>query len=317
MLNFSYLLQLLSNKVETMFEQVGNLHLPADWKTYHAEIKDRCINLITYKIWNGIDTLKFNSWIKNFQTEEEKYLCACILDSLMYRSNSMIKSLIYHLFNVVLPNYTRQNPTPIGEVSDWLVRLKYDEEPGVRLVAVLGEHDAPMKSSSFILRLLCKEFAINKSWIVSPDKIGYCQKSGIKTFIFIDDFLGSGRQFEDLILEYGLHRLSDSYVLYCPLVAHEDGISFMNENYGTIPIICSEFLSSKLNFFELYFGQNPDGAREFYKRMLIKRGINLAEGEEFGFGNLQIAYAFEDSSPDNALNVLWLNTTGWSPLFGR
>ena len=61
--------------------------LPKEWKTYADAIKDRCRDLIEYKIWSGLDLMQFDTWRQNFITDEEKYFSSCLLDSLIYRSN--------------------------------------------------------------------------------------------------------------------------------------------------------------------------------------------------------------------------------------
>lgn len=300
------------------------LNLPPHWQTYYADIKDRCKNLITARIWNGIDINRLNAWLKNFDTDDEKYLSACVLDSLMYRSNSKTKALIYHLFNIVLPNYTRLNPTPIGQINDWIERLQStSQDPGVRLVAAVSDDDPPTKSSHLVLRLLSKEFQIEEGWIIYPHKLKYHFQSGIRTFIFIDDFLGSGDQFNELILEYDLHNFEEknreqTYFLYCPLVAHERGIKNISETFnGKIPVVASENLKEEMNFFEIYFESEANNARKFYIQMLKKRNIHLSrEDDYFGHGNLQLGYSFEHACPDNALKILWLNKN-WTPLFDR
>ena len=77
--------------------------LPKDWKIYSNSIRDRCRDLIEHKIWSGIDKNQFEKWRCNFKTDHEKYFAACILDSLIYRSNqqtySLINQLIYRNIN--------------------------------------------------------------------------------------------------------------------------------------------------------------------------------------------------------------------------
>jgi hypothetical protein len=296
------------------------IELPPNWKTYYIEIKDRCTDLISYKIWNGLDIDRLNIWLKNFRTDEEKYLSACILDSLMYRSNSKTKALIYHLFNVVLPNFTRLNPTPIGPIDNWLERLRLiNIDPQIRIVAAVSDSDPPTKSSHLVLRLFSKEFEIHDGWIINPQKMMYDHQSGIRTFIFMDDFMGSGHQFRDIAQEYGLANLKDSYVLYAPLVAHEIGCALIEKEFeGKIKIASSEYLTKDLNFFERHFQSQPENAKEFYKNILKERKITTVDKiNTLGYGDLQIAYSFEHACPDNCLNLLWKKTDEWNPLFNQ
>src|SRR5438067_1032212 len=97
--------------------------LPRDGQTYHIEIFDRCRELINFDIWGGLHLSRLRSWITNFKTDEEKYFAACILDNLIYRSKAQTINLLEQLFQRVIPDLTRLDPTPIGSLQDCLADL--------------------------------------------------------------------------------------------------------------------------------------------------------------------------------------------------
>src|SRR5687767_9010619 len=83
------------------------IKLHKDWKIYNNSIRDRCRDLIEFKIWNGIDLDQLENWRRNFKTDEERYFSACVLDSLIYRSNEQTYSLMHQMLYKNLNNLFR------------------------------------------------------------------------------------------------------------------------------------------------------------------------------------------------------------------
>jgi hypothetical protein len=60
----------------------------------------------------------------------------------------------------------------------------------------------------------------------------------------------------------------------------------------------------------------PDSAKEFYYELLRKRRLTFTR--KLGYGQLELAYAFEHAAPNNSLPILWYNGgKKWTPLFNR
>jgi hypothetical protein len=292
--------------------------LPKDWKIYSNSIRDRCRDLIEYKIWAGIDLIKFEAWRQNFKSDKEKYFSACILDALIYRSNSQTFSLINQMLFKNLNNTFRiLGKTELQNFPHCIREVSHD--PLVRLVPAITRHSPVTKSSNEILRFMKRHFQVCEQWIVNPWNIQDEIKKGIETFIFFDDFLGTGNQFEDVILDSSLNRfLNSSKIIYAPLVAHETGISYLKLQYPNLSIIYTEELKiSSHSFFCNYFRDEQDNAKVFYLDMLAQRGINYGSGNQFGYCDMELTFAFEHAAPDNSLHVLHTRHPNWSPLFNR
>lgn len=292
--------------------------LPKEWKIYSNSIRDRCRDLIEYKIWGGIDLIRFDAWRQNFQTDEEKYFSACVLDSLIYRSNSQTYSLINQMLYKNLNNLFRiLGENDLQNFPECLIDRNID--PFVRLVPAITRHSPVTKSSNEILRFMKRHFRISESWIVNPWNINDELIKGVRAFIFIDDFLGTGHQFEDTIIDSSLTEIINSnLIVYAPLTAHAEGIEFLNINHPQLKIICSERLNrTSHSFFSNYFQDEQIEAKAFYIEMLEKRGIALGRGNQYGYGDLELTFAFEHAAPDNSLHVLHERRDNWVPLFNR
>ncbi|MCF6142422.1 hypothetical protein L1S34_14090 [Flavobacterium sp. K77] len=294
------------------------MELPKDWKIYSNAIRDRCRDLIQYKIWSGIELVQFNKWRNNFKTDEEKYFSACVLDSLIYRSNQQTYSLIEDMLFKNLNNLFRT--LGYTEIIDFPNNMTtHIKDPLIRFVPVITRFDPVTKSSNEILRFMKRYFYISEQWIINPWNIEEEVKKGVKIFIFIDDFLGTGQQFDDAITYSNLGQLiKNNTFIYATLLAHENGIKFLEIEHPLVQIVQSEKLSnSSHSFFYNYFPKNEMEAKNFYVEMIQKRGITLSSGNEYGFGNLELTVAFEHAAPDNSLQILTYRTENWNPLFNR
>ncbi len=292
--------------------------LPKEWKIYSNSIRDRCRDMIEYKIWGGIDLIKFEAWRHNFKTDEEKYFSACVLDSLIYRSNSQTYSLINQMLYKNLNNMFRILGEPdLQNFPSCLVDRSND--PLVRLVPAITSYHPPTKSSTEILRFMKRHFRVWENRIVNPWNIEAEIKKGVRAFIFIDDFLGTGQQFEEVIIDSNLEDIiKANLIAYAPLTAHTQGIAHLNASYPQLKITYSEKLEkTSHSFFSNYFQHEQNEAKAFYIDMLSKRGITPGIGNQYGYGDMELTFAFEHAAPDNSLQVLHERHSNWVPLFNR
>lgn len=303
---------------------MSKFSLPPNGEMFIHTVKDRCIDLIKHDIWSGITQIEFNTWMKNFRTKNEKYFAACILDSLIYRCEKQEVALAMEIFTKKLPQYLNELSHTLFDYSDLLNILKnqVSEEHKIRLVTVANPQDRPGKSNDTVFRMYRRKLDFNDSWFIKPNEVEREIQNGITTFIFIDDFLGTGNQFGSMWNIEGFSlKLKDSNVMYCPLVAHVEGVNKLNNLNSDLKIIAGENLNEDCDVFKFAFidGVNTtDGAKEFYKNMLEKYNFkNLLEENTFGYGNLGLAYTFSHASPDNCLQIIWEPQEGWEPLIKK
>lgn len=294
--------------------------IPTYGETFIHNVKDRCLDLITYKIWNGLKAEDIKRWFNNFKTEEELYFAACVLDSLVYRSDDQILGLSNQIFTKNLVDYLNKNGYSFKGHRDLIELLSQgSNEPEIRLVTVVQSADNPGKSSDTILRYFRRHLGLNDSWFINPADVDAHAKRGIKLFIFIDDFLGTGDQFIQMYKVNGLPlAMSKVKTIYAPLVAHEIGLKAIKKEFPNIKVIAGEYLDDKSNLFKSGFNDEvntEESAKQQYCDILKKYGFNnLPTENQFGFGNLGLTYIFEHAAPDSNLHILWDKTDNWHPL---
>ncbi len=297
--------------------------VPPFGPTYVEHIFQRCRDLIAFGVWAGIEPHRLDAWIGNFRTAEEKYLCARILDFLVYRSNSQTLALSRQLFQRTIPDIGRENGQG-ARFRDIYQNLKTVVEPGVRLIPVIPPNDPPIKSGVLVARNLEKKLRFQKHWIGRPDQVATYLTSGYIP-VFIDDFLGTGTQFAEFLQNTGLESvLSNTPFVYAPLVAHIDGVNALRSRYPHLLVGAAETLDENHALFdpkaEIFPDEvnSEDSARDFYYDLLKNRGIDLQGPDRRGYGHFELAYAFEHAVPDNSLPLLWWpDSPNWRPLFDR
>jgi len=175
--------------------QNSTFSLPENALTYINTVKDRCHDLIQYKIWNGIKSTDLKRWLNNFEDNLELYFAACILDALIYRSSDQTLSLASELFTRKLPSHLNKIGFNFNHHKSLVTLLRSTATKELRLVSVSNRTERPGKSSPVILRDYKRKLLFNDAWFIHPDEIKNEIAGGVNTFIFIDDFLGTGDQF--------------------------------------------------------------------------------------------------------------------------
>jgi len=302
--------------------------IPQDGHIYINAIFDRCENLIHNGIWNGIHVTKLRRWLSNFNTDEERYFAACVLDNLIYRSEDQTIAMMKQLLQRTLPDLNRIDPMHLGPESNFEQILKirtFPIDPKIRLVTVLRRTDPHSKSSPAIARFMKRKLFVDENFIIKPWEIKEKMKEGIKVFLFIDDFLGTGDQFEKFfIAEMSDALLEDAYFAYVPLTAHFKGIERLQNTYPNLRVTAVEVLDNTHSLFHpesLCFQDgtnNPKSAKKFYYSLLNTKNIYIDGPERRGFGSFELTYAFSHAVPDNCLPILWwAYEKNWYPLFDR
>jgi hypothetical protein len=160
--------------------------------------------------------------------------------------------------------------------------------------------------------------------MIWPWLIDHSRAVGIKCFLFIDDFLGTGEQFCDFAQYFKLSAsLRDCYAVYAPLVAHKAGVAEAEKCVPGLRIVAAEVIDDSYSLFSEespWFGDgvnSPRVAREFYEGLLARAQFPIKREALRGYGKLSLAYAFSHATPDNCLPIIWSEGRDWKPLLER
>lgn len=304
---------------------------PDNYLEFYDEVVRKSDALIELNYLSGILKKNLNLWLDNFKTKEERYFSALILDSLIYRNQDAIMSLFMRIFQTILPNLLEQlNIYSIKSIRDWEEKITSDVSyKGLPFVfSTIDTIDGKCgKSGHELIRLLSKNGVINRNLTLD---LNFCKPNkACKAVIFLDDLLGSGKQFKEFIT-LNLEKLSSvENIIYCPMVAHEIGIKeiekFSSDKSKNIYVYPAEKINERYHFFyqKVNNSKSIDGINldidiiKFHEDLMIKNNLVSDLTEVYGFGNLGLLYFFETGIPNNTLPILRHQTKDWNRLIYR
>jgi len=300
-------------------------NVPADRLGFFDDVNRRFRLLLHKNIITGIDPIRLNRWLTHFATPEDRYLAAHILCGLTYRSDAMVRSSFQHLAHCELPRVLRTSAgVPFADIGQFEAYLQNpDEICPFRFVAVDGTfEETPGKSGAVIIREFRRHLRVNKKLLCRPEHLGNLP-AAVHALVFVDDMLGTGRQFTTFAQHYGLRALSANYALiYCPLIAYEAGIDKVKKALPSLEIHPVERLSAAQSFFRsapddpLTWG--ADGVntvadvRAHVAQLCSRHDLPIKTRHA-----LDLVVAFEHAVPNNSIPMLSIKTDRWSPLFDR
>lgn len=284
---------------------------PKGWEQYYKSVEKKTRQLMVSGIWDELEELDLNRWLTNFSCDESKYLAACMLDALSYRSRKMCQSMMRNILIEKIPRFCRINSIgEVGSILDWKDSFSRGE-PLVRFVPV-SISDGKVKSSSVVVREFIEANNIPQRCVQQPENIKKAISNGTRLIVFLDDFCGSGYQFNKFIKQKDIESLSkDVRFIYCPLAAHVDGISRIETKYPFIKVVPVEILTKTNEFFYTcdrgYFRgdmtNSLEDAKDFYKSYCGERFENSKY--LMGMSSQSLTYSFFFSCPNNNLKALY------------
>ena len=146
---------------------------------YINEVVSKCEVLVKSGLWDDHEKLRVRGWLNNFD-ESDKYIAAKLLDRFIYYSNRHTDSLLKAAYNSIGAEHDKSLCSMLESVI---------------FTPITGEVPNPTDSGHLICRKVRQLFNIPEEQIVNQaDAIEYAKMG--KTIIFLDDFVGSGQQFE-------------------------------------------------------------------------------------------------------------------------
>lgn len=303
-------------------------HVPDKSTNLFDEVVPRFRVLLKQRVITGIDETRFEQWLGNFESEEECYFAACLLNRLVFRSSAMIESSFDQLLHCIIPSFLRKKGLfPYQDIDSFLNELRTPNlDCPIRFIGVDGDRPTDTgKSGPMIIRMFKQRAKINNSLTLRADSLKNLPDV-VKCLIFLDDTLGTGKQFSKFAK---LHSLAENktQLLFCPLVAYTDGIQKLRDEHDSLVTLPVETLDSRHRFFSesskkpgfwnVDESNTVEDAREFSRSLAEKHGISTTSF------CLDLLLGFEGATPNNTLSILWADPalrgtpSVWMPLLVR
>ena len=301
------------------------LHVPQDRQGFFTDVDHRFRLLLRKGIISGIDPIRLNNWLANFVTAEDKYLAGHILNGLTNRSDAMVKSSFQHLMDCELPSLLRgQGNFPFPDLEALYTALREgDLALPIRIVAVDGTFEAtPGKSGGVMIRQFKRHLNVSKALLCRPERLGELPDT-VKVLVFIDDLVGTGKQFKSFAKHYELEvHAKTRCLVYCPLLAFDQGLLKLREALPWLQILPVETLDSSHQFFrgcaaapQVWGVDSVNTVQDVRDHVsdLCQRN-NIPPHTRHC---LDLVVAFEHAVPNNSLPMLSIKSAQWQPLFDR
>ncbi|WP_248804105.1 hypothetical protein [Pseudomonas sp. MWU13-2100] len=225
-------------------------HVPDKHYSLYSDVERRFRGMLQRGVITGTEESTLDRWLDNFQSEEELYFAARVLERLIFRSQGMIESSIDQMLHCVLPAYLRQRdlyPHPSIEAFLEALGESIPSYP-LRFVGVDGNRAFDTgKSGVVIIRHYKRHAGINKAITCRPDSLSP-PPEGVRCLVFVDDMLGTGKQFKDFVSDNKLAEIQGVHMVYCPLVAFEKGIEKL-QIFPWLTVLPIEVLDKRHQFF--------------------------------------------------------------------
>lgn len=265
---------------------------------FFTTITSNSMKYIDNKIWYGLEKDMVSAWLKNFSTQKQQYLAACLLDSIIYRSNEQMESLLEHLLDVTLPNLIYQVDSSKG--LNFNPDIFGKRNCGLKFTAPV---DHGTSSGNMILRKLKTNFRVRESNIIAFDELKDPKHQNHEIIIVVDDFTGSGNQFCDYINDHGLQRtINSTPTIFIPLIGCEQGIKKISNQFKNIRVAPVETINNDQNFFNKFKGQTGKKYYEYFMKSKLKNNIPF-DKFLFGYDQMGLCVLFEEKTPNNTLPI--------------
>lgn len=292
------------------------------WKVFYGNVRFRCEKLIEYGIWQGIDPYRLKMWLNNFKTDREKLFSALVLDSLIFRSEEQVKSMLYDLFTKDLHNIWRIKKDPLYTSDINPLNLLKRRHPDIkfRIITTVKSTDPSTKSGYHMVHLLNHFMDVRSEWTIKVSEIEDKYKEGIRCFILLDDISCTGEQLNEVLKEIDISQYTEArfYILLCTI--HEKARLSLSTKYPNVSIVYTEYLDDSNNFFDSISLKETNykdrqEAIDRYKEFLKDKKILFRP--PLGKGDLGLTYAFCHNVPNNSLPILHYENDNFKKLITK
>lgn len=289
---------------------------------------------VSAQLWPRATRFDPKGWLENFDASDQKYAIR-LLEGFTYFADELVSALFQGAFQNLSQLVVQNKDNYFSASSQWTQFLE-----SAIVVRAEGNYSSDADSGFIFTRLARDKLGVQEEQLLSPAKaLDQLRASPRGNVIFVDDFVGSGEQFENTWTK--IHQLSNlgaasfkSLVAiigsgavgfyYCPLICTDVGRDYIARMCPLVKLVPAHALP------ETYSALSSNSViwREdmkvegplFVERASVKAGIPFRDGQEgcwMGYGKLGLALAFEHGWPDAVLPIFTHQENGWKPLLKK
>ena len=297
---------------------------------------DKFKQYIDAQWWKGVEKRELENWIKNFDTNRE--IAELILDNVIFYNVSQLKAytrfLISKLKEQVYTEAVRQNN--FSFVDDSLLFDRWNEYLDRTAFLPAAKKGDSASSAYKIIGHWRSELGRRDGACSTISEIENKYNEGVRRFVLVDDFSGSGKQMKEVLkekisfkgqeIELGLlpDVVEDIQIVIAVYVIHEKSRKILSGQYKKLKLIYVDLISENFNYlneraliYEKYDDEKRQEIVREIKRItktIVKSNQELSDLSSYV---LNIPIVFEHGCPNNTLLLLFAHSENWQQLFRR
>lgn len=297
---------------------------------------DKFKQYIDVQWWNGVEKRTLENWIWNFGAS--KKIAELILDNVIFYNASQLKAYTRFLINKLQGQIYMEEikGNNFSYVNDSLLFDKWNEYLNKTKFLPAAKKTDPTSSAHKIIGHWRSELGRGDSAFSTIGDIENQYNEGVRRFVLVDDFSGSGKQMQEVLkekvsfngqeIELGFlpNIIEDIHIVIAVYVIHEKAKSILEEQYKKIDLIYVDLISEKFNYlneqaliYEKYDDKKKQEIISEIKRIAETIVMSNEELSKLSAYILNIPIVFEHGCPNNTLLLLFAHSDNWQQLFKR
>lgn len=286
----------------------------------------KCDFLVEAQLWPTHRTLDFHGWLQNFEADEVE-TAVLLLSHFTYYSNDLTQ----HLFRFAISKLAAQ-------VCDFSLESAQDQweefTKNVLVTHVTGEDPNPSDSGYHFSRMSRQFVGIEPNQIVTNEEaIERLTFGDSNAVIFVDDFVGSGKQFcetWDRPHTFGYPKRHESFstvaanakgmlsAFYCPVICTWKGHQAIQRRAPSVKVLAAHDIDESYSVFSKTCRFWPSDKIAKIESDILNASKRAGIGRDWrGFHDLGLTIAFEHCIPDATIPIFWHESNNWVPLKKR
>jgi hypothetical protein len=296
------------------------------WANYKSRVLERASLSCRSQLW-PFEYNHLKVWLSNFTGpnahDKDELVALYLLDRLVVRTRKSAHAGYSRLFMGEI----RRSLLSLGILSEedtidaWKEAIRTrPTSKGINFIPIHSD-DGFGESGSTLFRHLHGLIRTDLGEIDQP-----------KAVIYIDDCLGSGDQFIEFVNNSKpQEKFPDAAIFYCPLIAHNDGLNKIKDQFPSLNIFPVEIVDDEIGPFSQneysdiiseYLDISIVDLKAHYIEMFDRYcGASGFRAYWNSYEDLEMPIVFEWGCPNNALGILYMDHSrikrNWKQLFPR
>lgn len=289
---------------------------------------------VNAQLWPRAARFDPRGWLENFDTGDQKYAIR-LLEGFTYFSSELVEALFRSAFQNLSQLVVQNKDNYFSASAQWNQFVE-----SAIVVRVEGNRSSDADSGFIFTRMARDIVGVKEERILPPAKaLERLRATPRGNVIFVDDFVGSGEQFEDTWTKN--HQLSNLAAVsfkslvatigsqsvgfyYCPLVCAEVGRQHIAGKCPLVKIVPAHMLPNTYSALSensvIWRDDMKTTGPDFVERASATARIPFRSGQEGcwkGYRELGLALAFAHGWPDAILPIFTHQQNGWKPLLKK